>query len=702
MKLSIAMIVKNEERYIENTLIPLNKIKDYIESEIIIVDTGSTDSTVEIAKKYTDKIYFHKWNNNFSDMRNLSINYCSGEWILVVDADEVLYDVEELMNLINNKSFYKYNGGFIKIVDFKNNIQYSINNGSISPMLRLFKKNTVKYRGIIHEQPEYKGPVIDTNIRFIHYGYDNNDSKLMEYKFERNLKLLLDELKNNPREIYTNFQIATTYSMHKDLKEALKYIEIAYSEAKNNIDKYIYVIDKYCFILYNNNNYELLLEKSNEGIKHYKEYIDFYFYLGESYYKLNKYEEAIKAYNNYLDLFEKLKKGNTAINTTLSVKTREYKEYILYNLALSYYKCNLYEKALGIITKINDKDMLKDKALLILKIVIEGKVWSKINTLNEFIDKYNYDDILLYIHKEVLIEDLQDICKAELEGSIKEIVEIINYFKENNTINETYKEKIKNIIDHNESPYSIYVYYILKYDIEEVNEFICYGKDKIEEILLDLCTSYYDFNEIILEGLQKIKSDKLSNIIIRTIMQRAVILGGNLSVDMKKSLFLNYILEKYYYILKLYNKKLIQENIWILPAEERFIIEMKNSLSYKYKDTLKYIKSIKNTLTLEKSYSEYIKLLIEDENESIIDDQVKAFIPQLVKSIEEFINNKNYQAAYDTVEEGLSLVKFDFDLMMLKYNLLLNFNYKKEAYECLKDIILYGDSEKVIRLIDEL
>lgn len=56
MKLSVAMIAKNEEKYIEDTLIPLKKLQSYIESEIIIIDTGSTDRTVEIAKKYTDKV----------------------------------------------------------------------------------------------------------------------------------------------------------------------------------------------------------------------------------------------------------------------------------------------------------------------------------------------------------------------------------------------------------------------------------------------------------------------------------------------------------------------------------------------------------------------------------------------------------------------------------------------------------------------
>ncbi|MDU7253776.1 MAG: glycosyltransferase family 2 protein, partial [Clostridium sp.] len=215
MKLSIAMIVKNEEKYIENTLKPLKKLQKYIDSEIVIVDTGSTDNTVEIAKQYTDNIYFHKWNNNFGDMRNISINYCTGDWILVVDADEVLYDVEELAKLIRNKKINKSNGAFVKIVNFNKDVKNSISNGAISPLLRIFKKGTVKYEGIVHEQPRFTNPIMETNIRFIHYGYDNNNYKLMEYKFKRNLNLLMEELKKDEDNIYVIFQIAVSYSMHK-------------------------------------------------------------------------------------------------------------------------------------------------------------------------------------------------------------------------------------------------------------------------------------------------------------------------------------------------------------------------------------------------------------------------------------------------------------------------------------------------------
>jgi glycosyltransferase involved in cell wall biosynthesis len=85
-KISLCMIVKNEERYLDNCL---KSVKDVVD-EIVIVDTGSEDRTVEIAKNYTDKVYFHPWKNSFSEARNHYLKYAAGDWIFQIDADEEL------------------------------------------------------------------------------------------------------------------------------------------------------------------------------------------------------------------------------------------------------------------------------------------------------------------------------------------------------------------------------------------------------------------------------------------------------------------------------------------------------------------------------------------------------------------------------------------------------------------------------------
>ena len=88
IKISLCMIVKNEEQVLDRCL---NSVKD-IADEIIIVDTGSTDKTKDIAKKYTNKVYDFKWINDFSKARNYSFSKASMDYTLWLDADDVILE----------------------------------------------------------------------------------------------------------------------------------------------------------------------------------------------------------------------------------------------------------------------------------------------------------------------------------------------------------------------------------------------------------------------------------------------------------------------------------------------------------------------------------------------------------------------------------------------------------------------------------
>ena len=84
--ISLCMIVKNEERILKRCL---DSVKDLVD-EIVIVDTGSTDTTRQIAERYTDKIYDFTWIDDFSAARNFAFSKATQEYIYSADADEVL------------------------------------------------------------------------------------------------------------------------------------------------------------------------------------------------------------------------------------------------------------------------------------------------------------------------------------------------------------------------------------------------------------------------------------------------------------------------------------------------------------------------------------------------------------------------------------------------------------------------------------
>lgn len=102
--ISVGLIVKNEEARLEKCLAAIKRVLDEVPGEIVVVDTGSTDGTVEIAKKYTDKVYDFEWIDDFAAARNFGLSKCSGEWFMYLDADEVLdEDVTPLVEFLKSE-----------------------------------------------------------------------------------------------------------------------------------------------------------------------------------------------------------------------------------------------------------------------------------------------------------------------------------------------------------------------------------------------------------------------------------------------------------------------------------------------------------------------------------------------------------------------------------------------------------------------
>lgn len=101
--LSVCMIVKNEEKVLKRCLESIKNIAD----EIIIVDTGSTDNTKSIALEYTEKIYDYKWIDNFSDARNFSFSKASSDYIMWVDADDIIEEKtqDKIKGFCSNSDF---------------------------------------------------------------------------------------------------------------------------------------------------------------------------------------------------------------------------------------------------------------------------------------------------------------------------------------------------------------------------------------------------------------------------------------------------------------------------------------------------------------------------------------------------------------------------------------------------------------------
>ena len=215
--LSLCMIVKNEESCLGRCL---ESVHDHVD-EIIIVDTGSTDRTVEIAKSYGARIYHHPWENDFSKHRNQSLSYATGEWILQLDADEELFaeDGRKIRETVETESADYY---FLRFYDLKRDRSVH----GISNLIRLFRNGMgMFFTQKIHNQLQFRGKGVLSSIRVKHYGYDLSEEK-MEAKHIRTTTLLKEMLDDNPEDAYSRHQLASSYSMHREFDKVIEHGEM--------------------------------------------------------------------------------------------------------------------------------------------------------------------------------------------------------------------------------------------------------------------------------------------------------------------------------------------------------------------------------------------------------------------------------------------------------------------------------------------
>ena len=303
--MSICMMIKNEEINLRRCLQSLKPLMKEVSSELIIVDTGSTDNSVEIVKEYTDKLFFHPWNNDFAAMRNATIGYATGEWVLIIDADEELENYKGIVEFVKAKHGKSVGGALMTVI----NITGRKNERLPLMSARVFRRAAdFCYSGVIHNQPHVKGQLLPTEASLLHYGYMTTDSELMNKKFQRTSLLLKKELEKDPENFYYRYQLAVTYSMYGDNKQALHEILKAYllinrDEVllKQNIYILGAVVQFYVAAGYYDDEVVTIALKTLEM---QPEYVDVIFFLAQTYALREEFEKSYQYYERYLQLVE--------------------------------------------------------------------------------------------------------------------------------------------------------------------------------------------------------------------------------------------------------------------------------------------------------------------------------------------------------------------------------------------------------------
>lgn len=291
--ISLCMIVKNEEKTLARCL---ESIKDVVD-EIVIVDTGSTDSTVSIAENYNAKVFHYTWNHDFSAARNCAIQYATCDYILSLDADEWVNSDSKVLLTGELEADYYYL-----------RIRNIIRSGLVEThsYIRLFKRSVgFVYENVIHEQinvdkfPNTDGKYLAVTINHDGYTKSNMTEK---NKNERNMGLIERELLKNPSS-FGYFNLGTQYKLIGNYSKAIEAYKKSYSLGSNRMFTHkliVYLVQ----CLSEQERFQDAINILNDAIGINPDYTDYHFYLGTIYFNMKYWKDAELCFLKCLEIGE--------------------------------------------------------------------------------------------------------------------------------------------------------------------------------------------------------------------------------------------------------------------------------------------------------------------------------------------------------------------------------------------------------------
>jgi len=245
--LSVCIIAKNEERHIGECL---KRLSPY-GFEIVLTDTGSTDRTLEIAGRYTDRLYHFDWCDDFGAARNFCLEKASHNRILSLDCDEYIETID-IPALDRCMEQHPDLAGRILIRSrFLRSGQPAFEQTRVS---RLADRRYFHFTGAIHEQLESRLPfraktVYDAPVTILHVGYDEREAD-MQAKCRRNIALLEAQLDREGPDPYLYFQLGQSYRRLGDAERALESFDAGLSmEADPSLDYVKTMVESYGYTL---------------------------------------------------------------------------------------------------------------------------------------------------------------------------------------------------------------------------------------------------------------------------------------------------------------------------------------------------------------------------------------------------------------------------------------------------------------------
>ena len=296
-RLSLCMIVRNEEQRLGRCLESVQGLVD----EIIVVDTGSEDHTVQVAEGFGAEVHHFKWVDNFAAARNESLRYATGDWVLWLDADDVLPAEEH--GKIRRAMRMGKDRGFFFILEDNGYEQVSC------LQLRLFPNLPgVRFDMPVHEQvtpslAELGVQCVPTHIKVVHTGYVSPE--VVRRKKDRYLEIMKRWLVEHPEDYIVRSHIALTYHTTGRLDEAIReYHEIVRNSRCKDDENWVIYTTSLLFLgrsFLRKEAYEEALRYLKQAEEADPDYILTKLSLGECYTKMENPETALGYVHSLLE-----------------------------------------------------------------------------------------------------------------------------------------------------------------------------------------------------------------------------------------------------------------------------------------------------------------------------------------------------------------------------------------------------------------
>lgn len=344
--LSACLIVKNEENVLPRCLASIQDAVD----EIIVVDTGSTDETVNVARDFGATLGFFEWCDDFAAARNAALDMASGDWILQIDADEELWkeDIPALRALVERTDIPQVDSAYLLLRNLRdlppecaggaslpNPLQWP---QSINHFQRLFRRLPhLRYKGVIHEAVVDIRYTVVTDISIIHYGYAVGPDA-QKHRFERNRRLTLKYIEQDPTNPAAHFYAGGTclqgYLDEEAEQHFLKAVELSDPKDETRRHFLLNALMRLAQITGHRGDFRKMKEYAEYALEIDPEYLDPWLRLGEALFNLGHFWPAERALRRYLEIRGQLRKKVRPTMYTLYLLDEEpHAHYLLGRIA---------------------------------------------------------------------------------------------------------------------------------------------------------------------------------------------------------------------------------------------------------------------------------------------------------------------------------------------------------------------------------